>query len=94
LTTKATVTPATFVGGHILPSARQPAKIIFADGWTLPSARHPAKAALPEAFICRVPPGLAPGKDFLYRVSDKKHPANHFAPGKSVVSCSAWSYIP
>ena len=60
---------------------------IFADGWNLPSARHPAKAALPEAFICRVPPGLAPGKEFLCRVPDKKHPANFFAPGKSAVSC-------
>ena len=51
---------------------------IFADGWNLPSARHPAKAALPEAFLCRVPPGLAPGKEFLCRVPDKKHPANFF----------------
>jgi len=43
---------------------------------------------LPEAFLCRVSPGLAPGKEFLCRVPDKKHPANIFAPGKSAVSCS------
>ena len=82
-----TVKPATFAGGHILPSGRHPTKTIFADGWNLPSARHPAKAALPEAFLCRVSPGLAPGKEFLCQVPDKKHPANFFAPGKSAVSC-------
>jgi hypothetical protein len=38
-------------------------RLIFADGWNLPGARHPAKADLPEAFLCRVSPGLAPGKD-------------------------------
>jgi hypothetical protein len=70
------VTPTTFAGGHILPSA-----------W------HPAKAA-PEAFICRVPLGLAPGKDFLCRVPDKKHPANDFAPGKSAASCSGVHFSP
>ena len=66
---------------------------IFADGWNLPSARLPAKVDLPEAFLCRVSPGLAPGKEFLCRVPDKKHPANIFAPGKSAVSCSGggWS---
>jgi hypothetical protein len=73
-----------------VPGTRQ--RQIFADGWTLPSAGHPAKAALPEAFIYQVPPGLAPSKDFLYRVPDKKHPANHFAPGKSVVPYSEPSH--
>ena len=63
-------------------------RLIFADGWNLPSARLPAKVDLPEAFLCRVSRGLAPGKEFLCRVPDKKHPANIFAPGKSAVSCS------
>jgi hypothetical protein len=47
-------------------------------GWNLSGARHSAKADLPEAFLCRVSPGLAPGKEFLCRVPDKKHPVNFF----------------
>ena len=78
---------ATFAGGHILPSGRHPAKTNFCRRLEFAECRHPAKDALPEAFICRVPPGLAPGKEFLCRVPDKKHPANFFAPGKSAVSC-------
>jgi hypothetical protein len=79
----------TFADGLALPSARQ--RPIFAEGWTLPSARHSANAGLPGAFLCRVPLGLALGKECLCRVPDKKHPAKHFAPGTAGVTCSAGS---
>jgi hypothetical protein len=70
---------------HVDHLCRRPG---FAEGWTLLSSWHSAKAVLPGAFLCRVPLDLALGKECLCRVPDKKHPAKHFAPDKSSVSCS------
>jgi hypothetical protein len=71
-----------------LPSAWHSAKADFCRRLDFAECLHSAKAVLPSVFLCRVPLDLALGKECLYRVPDKKHPAKHFAPGKLSVSCS------
>jgi hypothetical protein len=43
---------------------------------------------LRRAFLCRVPLGLALGKDFLCRVPEEMCSAKHFVFGKAAVSGS------